>query len=323
MFAYSMRRVLATIPLLIIATFIIFWLVSISNDPRSSLATCQTCDESAYDRLVELYELDKPIPERYVSWLGDAASGDLGVAVSINSFPVSEVLWERAVNTALLAIPAFILIAILAVLLGVYSAVKQYSATDYFVTGFSFFGISMPTFFFALLLQVVFVVWLQDATGWKPFYATGLHGEAPYIFSLEFWRGAVLPIVTLMLVIVAGESRFQRASMLEVLNSDYVRTARAKGLSERKVIFRHALRNAWIPLVTIWALDFALLLGGSVITETVFAWPGLGRLLVSSVFAQDLDLVMGITVFVAVLVIVFNLFADLLYGFLDPRIRYD
>ena len=319
MLAYVTRRVIATIPLLIVSTFIIFWLVSISNDPRSRLATCATCDESAYKRLEDLYELDKTIPLRYVGWLGDAATGDFGTAISINEFPVSEVLGQRIINTLRLAIPAFILIALLAVVLGVYSAVKQYSVADYTVTGFSFLGISMPTFFFGLLLQVVLVVWWQDWFDLKPFYATGIHTDG----IMDTISSHTLPIVTLMLVVVAGESRFQRAAMLEVINSDYIRTARAKGLPERTVIFKHALRNALIPLVTIWALDFAALIGGSVITETVFAWPGLGRLLVDGVFAQDLDLVMGITMFFGVLVIVFNLLADLLYGVLDPRIRYD
>ena len=139
----------------------------------------------------------------------------------------------------------------------------------------------------------------------------------------DLMASATLPIITLMLVSVASESRFQRAAMLEVIHSDYIRTARAKGLPERTVIFKHALRNALIPLVTIWAIDFAFLLGGSVITETVFAWPGLGRLLISSIFAQDIDVVMGITVLIGVTVIIFNLIADLLYGVLDPRIRYD
>lgn len=319
MFAYATRRLLATIPLIIVGTFIIFWLVSISNDPRSKLAACGTCDQSAYDYLVELYELDKPIPARYVSWAGDVLTGDFGTAISINDFPVSEVIWDRLKNTAILAIPAFFLIAIIAVVLGVFSAVKQYSLGDYVITGFSFLGISMPTFFFGLILQVVFVIWWQDWFGLKPFYATGMHTES----FADLAASATLPIITLMLVSVASESRYERAAMLEVINSDYIRTARAKGLPERAVIFKHALRNALIPLVTVWALDFAFLLGGSVITETVFAWPGLGRLLIASIFAQDMDLVMGITVVFGVIIIIFNLIADLMYGVLDPRIRYD
>jgi peptide/nickel transport system permease protein len=233
--------------------------------------------------------------------------------------PVAPVLLERAWNTALLAVPAFVVIAITAVVLSVISAVRQYSLGDYLVTGGSFLGISMPTFFFGLLLQVAFGVWWQDWTGTKPFYVTGMHldGFADYLAS------ATLPIFTLALVIIATESRYGRAAMLEVVNADYIRMARSKGLPERTVIFRHALRNAMIPIVTLWALDFAALLGGSVITETIFAWPGLGQLLVNSLTAQDLDLVMGVVMLIAVLAIGFNLLADLFYGILDPRVRYD
>lgn len=319
MLTYAVRRIAATIPVLVVATFIVYVLVSIANDPLARLATCVNCDQSAYDRLIDLYDLDQPIPVRFLGWLGDAITGDLGVSTSLGEQPVGPILLERAWNTALLAIPAFALIAVTAVVLSVVSAVRQYSAMDYLVTGGSFFGISMPTFFFGLLLQVVFGVWWQDWTGTKPFYVTGMHldGFGDYLSS------AVLPIMTLALVIVATESRFGRASMLEVIDADYVRMARSKGLSERKVIFGHALRNAMIPIVTLWALDFAALLSGSVITETIFAWPGLGQLLVSSINAQDLDLVMGIVVFIAVVTIGFNLVADLVYGVLDPRVRYD
>jgi peptide/nickel transport system permease protein len=177
----------------------------------------------------------------------------------------------------------------------------------------------MPTFFFALLLQAFWGVWWQDWTGWKPFFVTGKHVGT---FG-EYVASATLPIVTLTVVILATESRFQRAAMLEVIGSDYIRTARAKGLSERRVIFRHGLRNAMIPVVTLWALDFAALLSGSVITETVFSWPGLGQLLVTAIPNLDLDLVMGLVMVAAVLTIGFNLVADLVYGILDPRIRYD
>lgn len=319
MLAYAVRRILSTIPVLLAATFLVFVLVSAANDPRARLATCTSCDQAAYDRLIELYDLDQPIPVRFLNWIGGAIRGDLGTAASMGDQPVAPVLLERAWNTALLAVPAFVVIAITAVVLSVISAVRQYSLGDYLVTGGSFLGISMPTFFFGLLLQVAFGVWWQDWTGTKPFYVTGMHldGFADYLAS------ATLPILTLALVIVATESRYGRASMLEVVNADYIRMARSKGLPERTVIFRHALRNAMIPIVTLWALDFAALLGGSVITETIFAWPGLGQLLVNSLTAQDLDLVMGVVMLIAVLAIGFNLLADLFYGILDPRVRYD
>lgn len=319
MFAYAVRRVLSTVPLLVAATFVVFVLVSISSDPLARFATCTTCSQAAYQRVIDLHELDKPIPLRYVGWITDAATGDLGVSTSLGEQEVGPIIADRLQNTALLAVPAFVIIALLAVVLGVYSAVRQYSVGDYLVTGLSFVGIAMPTFFFGLLLQAFWGVWWQDWTGWKPFFVTGMHVDT---FG-EYLASATLPVVTLAIVLLATESRFQRASMLEVIGSDYIRTARAKGLPEWRVIFKHALRNAMIPLVTVWALDFAALLGGSVITETIFAWPGLGLLLVQSIPNRDLDLVMGLVMVAAVLTIAFNLIADLLYGVLDPRIRYD
>jgi peptide/nickel transport system permease protein len=163
------------------------------------------------------------------------------------------------------------------------------------------------------------VIWYLNATGNKFFFTSGMDRST----FVSYIQHATLPIITLSLISVAGESRFQRAATLEILNSDYIRTARAKGLPERTVIFKHALRNALIPLVTVWALDFAALLGGSVITETVFSWPGLGLQFITALTAQDLDLMMAVTMITIILTVSFNLMADLLYGVLDPRIRYD
>jgi len=321
MFAYVVRRILSTIPLLLVGTFIVFTLTAISGDPLARLATADV-DEAAYERIIELYNLDQPIPVRYVNWMSSAIQGDMGPAPSQGSQPTFNIVMDRAGNTARLAIPAFFFIAITAITLGVYSAVKQYSKLDYFVTGFSFLGISLPTFVFGLLLQVVFGLWFFDWFGVRPFYVLGMRTVASHGW-LDMVRSHVLPIVTLWLVITASESRFQRAAMLEVINSDYIRTARAKGLPRRKVILKHGLRNALIPLVTIWAIDLGLLLGGSVVTETIFAWPGLGRLLLDGIFQQDLNLTMGVIMVISLLVVVFNLLADLLYGVLDPRIRYE
>ncbi|MBW3618869.1 MAG: ABC transporter permease [Actinobacteria bacterium] len=319
MFAYVARRIMTTIPLLLVGTFIVYALTASVADPLAKLATCNQCDQAAFDRLIDLYDLDKPIPLRYVYWMRDAATGDMGQAPTEGSAEVFPLVMDRAINTARLAIPAFLIIATLAVALGVYSAVNQYSKSDYFVTGFSFVGISMPTFVFALLLQVIFAVWWQDWFDAKPFYVSQMHTGS----ISEVVRSHILPITTLVLVITAAESRFERASMLEVINSDYIRTARAKGLPRRRVVLKHGLRNAMIPLVTIWAIDFAALLGGSVVTETIFSWPGLGPLLLRAIFNGDLNLTMGIIMFISLLVIFFNLIADLVYGMLDPRIRYE
>ncbi len=320
MFAYSLRRLIQAVPILLLSTMIVFLAVTIANgDPRAQLrAQCPTCDESAYARLESLYELDKSVPERYVSWLGDTVTGDLGISTSQGERAVNEIFWERFGNTMLLAVPSFFLMAFLALLLSVYQALRQYSAGDYILTGATYFGLSMPTFFFGLVLQSI-VIAVNNRFGVKPFWTQGLHTES---FG-QLLASITLPVFTLILILVAGESRFGRTAMLEIKNSDYIRTARAKGLSERRVVFRHMLRNALIPLVTLWALDFGALLGGAVITESVFSWPGLGRLLLDGIFGRDLDVVMAVVTALAILTVLFNLLADLLYGVLDPRIRLD
>ncbi len=311
---------MATIPLLILASFLIFWTVNEIGDPRDKLAACATCDQSAYDRLVDLYELDKPVVIRWGSWLGNIAfHGDMGTALSQGEDPVKPIVITRTKNTAMIAIPAFLTIVILAVALSVYSAIRQYSLSDYTITALSFAGIALPTFVLGLFLQVLWGIWIQDWLGIKPFYVTGKHTAS---FG-DLVSSIVLPVITLSAVFIGAESRFGRSAMLEIINADYIRTARAKGLPERRVIFKHALRNALIPFITIWALDFAALLGGSVITESIFSWPGLGPIFLTAITGQDIHLIMGIVLVVSMMAIGFNLIADLLYGVFDPRIRYD
>ena len=319
MFAFALRRLLASIPILLVATFGVFWATSTVTNPLDRLALCNTCDQSAYDRVIDLYELDKPIPTRYLSWLGDVATGDFGTATSQGERPVSEIFWERGRNTMLLALPAFVLLMIFGITAGVYSALRQYSVGDYAVTSMSYFGLAMPTFFFGLLLQVVMAIWFPRWTGWKPFWSSGMHLES---FG-QYVSSVTLPVLTLMFVLLAGDSRFIRAAVLDIKSADHIRTARAKGLSESKVIRRHILRNAMIPAVTVWSLNASALFGGSLITETVFSWPGFGRLIIDAIGAADLDVVMIVTVTIALLVVVMNLLADIAYGFLDPRVRYD
>jgi peptide/nickel transport system permease protein len=319
-FAYIVRRTLTTIPLLIVGTFIIYTFTSLANNPLEQLATCQNCGPEAFQAIIDEYDLDQPIPVRYGNWVVNAVQGDMGAARSAGGQPAFDLVVERGLNTARLAIPAFLIIATLAIALGVVSAVRQYSKLDYALTGFSFLGISLPTFVFGLLLQAL-AIYVFREFGVRPFYIQGMRTLEQGF--MEVVRSHTLPILTLVLVITASESRFQRASMLEVVNSDYIRTARAKGLPPRTVIFKHGLRNAMIPLVTIWAIDFALLLSGSVVTETIFSWPGLGTLLIRAIDLQDLNAMMGVVMVIALLVVTFNLIADLLYGVLDPRIRYE
>lgn len=319
MVTFAIRRILLAIPVVLLATMIAFTAVALSGDPLARLATCTTCSDEARQIIIERYELDKSIPERYLGWLGDAVTGDLGVATSQGERPVSEILPDRAWNTILLAVPAFFLTAILALILSIWSALRQYKPEDYVITTFSYIGLAMPTFFFGIVLQQLWGIWIPDWFGVKPFRVQGLSTDS----FAEYLSYATLPIITLAIISVAAESRFGRAALLDLKTSDFIRTARAKGASERRVVLRHLLRNAMIPIATLWALDAAALLGGAVITETIFSWPGLGRMLVDGIFAQDLDMVMAVVVFLSILTVIFNLIADLAYGWLDPRIRYD
>lgn len=319
MFVFAVRRLLLAIPILLITTFLTYAGASWAYNPLDRLATCTLCDESAEQRLIDLYDLDKPVPVRYANWLGDFVTGDMGEATSQGERPVSEVFFERGRNTLLLALPAFVLISVLGAATGVYAALKQYSFGDYVITSISYLGLAMPTFFFGLLLQVLFTIWVPQWFGFKPFWVFGMHLESP----LQFLRSVTLPVLTLMFVLLAGDSRFIRAAVLDLKSADFIRTARAKGVSERKVITKHLFRNAMIPVVTLWSLNAAALMGGSLITETIFSWPGYGRLLIQAINASDLDLLMSIVLAITVLVILMNLLADILYGVLDPRIRYD
>ena len=318
MFAYSVRRILTTIPLLLVALYLVFVGVSYTTDPLGQFRLCLPRCQAGYDQIVEAYNLDVSIWVRPFLWAQDAISGNLGDSVVVGE-PVTEVLIDRGINTAMVAIPAFLISAVLALLLSVYSARRQYSIGDYTLTGLSFLGLAFPSFVLALVLQVLLAVKLPEWTGQKWFYTGGKRDET---FG-QLLGSIALPAISLSILFIAADSRFGRAAMLDTINADYIRTARAKGLTERRVIWRHALRNALIPIVTLWALNFAALLGGSVVTETVFSWPGLGQVFIPALTRPDLNLLMGIVIISAIFTITFNLIADLLYGVLDPRIRYD
>ncbi len=322
MLTFAIRRILVAIPVILFATVISYTAVALSGDPLAKLSTCTNCGESARQIIIDRFDLDKSIPERYVGWLSGAVTGDLGEATSQGNRPVMEILPDRIRNSLYLAVPAFFLIAIVALLLSVWSALRQYKPDDYLITAFSYFGLAMPTFFFGIVLQQFWGIWVPDWFGVKPFRVQGFQRfELAEIGT--FISYATLPIVTLTIIFVAAESRFGRAALLDLKNADFIRTARAKGASEGLVVRRHLLRNAMIPITTIWALDAAALLGGAVVTESIFSWPGLGRMLIDGIFAQDLDMVMAVVVVLSLLAVVFNLLADLIYGWLDPRIRFD
>ena len=313
-----LRRVLATIPLLIITLYLVHVGVSATTNPLADFYLCLPRCQQGFDRIVEVYNLDVSIWVRPIYWFQDAARGDLGFSSAIG-IPVTEVLTSRGWNTAMIAIPAFIGGSIVALLLSVYSARRPYSKGDYFFTALSFIGFAFPSFVMALVLQNIFGVQFENWFGVKPFNTGRKTGDS----FLTLLRDITLPATSLAILGIAADSRFGRAAMLETLNQDYIRTARAKGLDERRVVWKHAMRNALIPIVTLWALNFSALLGGAVVTESIFSWPGLGPAFLKALGEPDLALVLGFVIFTGVVTVLFNLIADLLYGVLDPRVRFD
>lgn len=324
MLTYVIRRLLYSVVVLIAASFIIFTFVSLSNDPLAFLKMQPNASQITIDRITERKHLDEPIPVQYLYWVKDALTNQFGTT-TIGDRPILPELTRVMGHTLQLVIIAELLAVTIAVFIGVYSALRQYSAFDYTATTFSFVGLATPVFWLALMLQVLFVniyLWFDV----RIFYTANLSGVDPGTgvhFVLDRAQHLGLPIIVLMIASIAQYSRYMRASMLEVVNSDYVRTARAKGLSERSVTMKHAFRNALIPLVTIVALNFGGLLGGAVVTETVFALDGMGLYFVNQLNLGDPYPVMAWLMVTATMIIIFNLVADILYGYLDPRVRYD
>jgi len=311
------RRLLQVVPLLFGITIVLFAVIQAApGGPEGALLESgRFIDPQVIESYRHRLGVDQPVPVQYFRWLSAAVRGDLGVSFSTTR-PVAGMILERLPATLELMATAFGFAAIVAFGLGVFSAVRPYSVFDYLTTGLSFAGIAMPVFWFALILQLVFAVRL----GWLPVSGTETVGDSSVGDHLAH---LVLPALVLSVRYVAGWSRYLRSSMLGALRADYVRTARAKGLTEARVVGRHALRNALIPVVSVMALNLADLFSGAVITETIFAWPGIGRLFVQSMFARDYPLLMGILLLGSFMVIVFNLIADIVYAMLDPRIRYE
>jgi peptide/nickel transport system permease protein len=304
---------------------LVFLLVANAGDP---LADLKGRNPPVPEETIKLREqqlgLDKPLPQRYVTWLGNFVQGDMGT--SIRGVEVRPLLWQRLKVTLRMVVLAMIIAVVLAIGAGVLSAVKQYTPTDYTFTFLGFLFLSMPVFWLAALLKEYGAIRLNALFGDQVVYTVG--AETPNLTGglgtkLADWGGhLILPTVALALISFAAWSRYQRATMLDVLGSDYIRLARAKGLSRSRVMTRHALRNALIPLVTVVAIDIGAVFGGAIITEKVFAWQGMGALLVQGVQTSDVNVLLAWLMVTSVLVILFNLIADVLYAVLDPRIRY-
>jgi peptide/nickel transport system permease protein len=320
---YALRRLVLALPLLIGITFISFGVIHLApGEPVDLQAGDLNAQSSAQARqlLREMYGLDKPLAVQYWSWLGRLARLDFGRSFAPDARPVLQKIGERLPVTLMLNIAELLIIVALAVPIGMVSATRQYSVFDKITTVFVFIGFATPDFWLALLLMILFGTEL----GWLPISGLrSLNWE-----YMSFWRQLwdfvghlILPILVATFGGLAGFSRYMRQSMLEVVRQDYIQSARAKGLSERVVIGKHALRNAMLPLVTILGLSLPGLIGGSVIVESIFAIPGMGQLMVQAVFERDYPVIMGNLVVVAVLTLVANLLADIAYGLVDPRIR--
>jgi peptide/nickel transport system permease protein len=312
---YVVRRLLQGVAVLFVVSVVVFAIVHAAPGGPALLNQPDIDPTVARDMRARL-GLDDPLPVQYGRWVGNALAGNFGKSYQHN-LPTAQLVRERIPNTVLLSGTALLLAVALAIPLGTVSAVYRYSWIDYLATVVAFAGVSIPVFWLAILLIIVFSVQL----GWLPSAGMVTVGAA---FSLrDLIAHLVMPAIVLATFPLAQLTRYVRSSMVDVLGQDYIRTARAKGLRETSLLARHALRNALIPMLTVLGVLTPRLLSGAVITETIFAWPGLGRLAVDAAITRDYPVIMSVTLLVSALVIVSNLVTDVLYGLLDPRIRMD
>jgi peptide/nickel transport system permease protein len=324
---FVLRRLLGAIPLLVgIATIIFFVLHLAPGDPTTFYFNPNVPPE-IIEQLRRNLGLDQPLHIQYVRWLTSFFTGDFGYSFA-QSRPVRDILLEALPNTLMLTGTALVLVFLIGILIGVLQAVRQYSIFDSASSVISLFFYSMPSFWLALMLMLVFSLKAHQ-WGWPiALPPTGITSvDYEFMTTTErIWdriSHLILPVGTLTLALAAGVARYTRGQMLEVIRQDYIRTARAKGLPERQVIMKHALRNSMLPVITLLGLYLPFLFSGAVFIEVIFAWPGMGRIIVDAIFARDYPLVMATSFVFAVIVVLGNLLADVLYAVADPRIRYD
>lgn len=340
---YIIRRLLQAIPLLFIISIMIFVLLQSSGDPLATMGGRRVTRPEDRARLARIMGLDQPIYKQYIYWLigndwvqidvdndgvldaygqrKGVLRGDFGMSLVNRGKSALDLILERIPNTLILMIPAEIIILFFSLIIGIYSALRQYSLSDQIITAGSFVGYSMPIFFVALASMYIFAVNFRK---WGLPYLPTVGMFDPKVGKTfgQVVSHMILPIFSMSLVSISGYGRFVRSQMLEVISQDYIRTAYAKGLSERMVLIGHALKNAAIPFVTLVGIDIPFLLGGAVVTETIFGWPGMGRLFIDHLTRYDTPVVMGILMMISLAVVVFQLVTDIVYGWLDPRIRY-
>ena len=331
---YIIKRLLQLAPVIIGVTLIAFSLIHIAPGDPARTMLGQHATQKEINEIREKYGLDEPIIVQYGIWLSGVVKGDLGRSIITNDLVINEIS-SRFPNTIELTIAAMLFAILIGGFAGIISASKQYSVTDYTVMGVALFGISMPVFWLGIILMMIFGVilgWLpiggridltiplQRVTGFMVIDSIITFNLPALISSIKH---LILPAVALGTIPMAMIARVTRSSMLEVLRQDFIRTERAKGLSERAVIYKHAVRNAMVPVVTVIGLNFGLLLAGAILTETVFSWPGLGRLVVEAVYERDYPLVVGCILIFAIVFVIVNLITDILYTYIDPRIKYE
>ena len=315
-YTFILRRLLSAIPVLFIITFATFALMQLlPGGPLAAYENNPEISQKDIERLRHEMGLDRPIPVQYWSWLKNFVRGDWGYSFATKR-PVLSEIGDRLPNTLYLTGLSLVAALLIAIPAGILSATRQYSVFDHIVTTLTYVGRSMPVYFSGLLLIIVFSIWLR----WLP--SGGMHTLGKELSLIDGLRHLALPLLSLSTLIAAKYVRFLRTSMLEVIHLDYIRTAAAKGLRERVIVFKHAFRNAAIPLVTVVAVDLPVLFAGALFTETIYSWPGMGRLFVDAATRFDYSVVMGIVAAIAFLVVLSNLLADVVYAILDPRITY-
>jgi len=314
---YILRRLMIAIPSLLGISLVLFVVLALApGDPFGELATNPNVPPEVQAALRAKFGLDDPIYLRYLHWLSAMAHGDWGFSF-VSRVDVDTLILQRLPATLYVIGSAQILALLIAIPVGVYAATRPYSLFDSLANTFAFIGFSLPTFFTGILFILIFSVKLD----WLPFVYTDVPGTGiPWL--LETIRQAIMPVMVLGLFQAASMTRFVRSAMLDVIRLDYVTTARAKGLGQTKVIIKHVMRNAMIPVVTLIALQMPAVFGGAIVTEQIFRIPGIGSLLISSILANDTPVVMAVTFVFACLVVLFNLIEDVLYGWLDPRISF-
>jgi peptide/nickel transport system permease protein len=314
MTAYIIRRMLFLIPLLLGLSIVMFTIIRLApGDPALAMMSPTAASNPEYlEQTRKNLGLDEPLPVQYLTWLGNMLRGDFGTAYTFNNKPVLDLIGERLWGTVQLQGIALFLGIMLALPVGILSATRQYSAIDNSVTVGSFIGLAIPNFWLALLLQL----WLGVKLGWLDVLSTG-QANAPWD---ERWKYFIMPVIVLTLPNIAYFARFMRSSMLEVIRQDFMTTARSKGLGSRTVLYQHGLRNALIPMVTVIGLQLPRILGGAVIIEQIFAWPGLGLLAYDAIGRRDYPVILALTMLTGAAVMIVNVLTDVVYAVVDPRV---